>query len=162
MILNLENLSKELVIKLKLNSLKLGTAESCTGGMIAQYLTMHTGSSEIFSCGLVTYSNESKINLLGIKELEIKKYGAVSKEVASAMALNLLKQNNIDISIAVSGIAGPGGGTEAKPVGLVHHVMAIKNKLIHKELIYNGDRETIRKQTVQTCLKLILSEISQL
>ena len=162
MILDLESLSHELLIKLRYNSLKLGTAESCTGGMIAQYLTMHPGSSEIFSCGLVTYSNESKINLLGIKELEIKKYGAVSKEVTSAMAFNLLKQNNIDISIAVSGIAGPGGGTEEKPVGLVHHAMAIKKKLIHKQLIYNGERETIRKQAVETCLKLILNEISQL
>ena len=157
MILDLESLSQELLIKLKYNSLKLGTAESCTGGMIAQYLTMHPGSSEIFSCGLVTYSNESKINLLDIKESEIKKYGAVSKEAKNAVIANC-----IDIAIAVSGIAGPGGGTEDKPVGLVHHVMAIKNKLIHKELIYNGDRENIRKQTVQTCLKLILSEISQL
>ena len=162
MILDLESLSQELVIKLKHNSMKLGTAESCTGGMIAQYLTMHPGSSEVFSCGLVTYSNESKINLLGIKKLEIEEYGAVSKEVASAMAFNLLKQNNIDISIAVSGIAGPGGGTEEKPVGLVHHAIAIENKLRHKELIYNGDRETIRKQTVETCLKLILNEISKL
>ena len=160
MILDLDILSKKLLMELKHNSLKLGTAESCTGGMLAQYLTMHPGSSETFSCGLVTYSNESKIDLLGIKEVEIQKYGAVSKEVASAMAYNLLKQNNINISIAVSGIAGPGGGTIEKPVGLVHHAMATEKKLIHKELIYNGDRETIRKLTVETCLKLILNEIS--
>ena len=156
MILDLESLSQELLIKLKNNSLKLGTAESCTGGMIAQYLTMHPGSSEIFSCGLVTYSNESKINLLGIKALEIEKYGAVSKEVSSAMAFNLLKQNNIDISVAVSGIAGPGGGTKEKPVGLVY--IGIKNAKkikIYKCLFKNKGRKYIQVATVKKTLNLI-------
>ena len=139
--------------------ISISIAESFTGGQLSKAFTDISGVSQIFQMGLVTYSNKSKNSILKIPIYKITKYGAVSKEVASAMAFNLLKQNNIDISIAVSGIAGPGGGTEDKPVGLVHHVMAIKNKLIHKELIYNGDRENIRKQTVQTCLKLILSEI---
>ena len=159
---NLNTLSHELVLKLKLNNLKLGTAESCTGGMLAQYLTMHPGSSETYNYGYVTYSNQSKIDILKVKKKDIDNYGAVSKEVSSAMALNLIKNNNIDISIAVSGIAGPGGGSIEKPLGLVHHAFATNKYLIHKELVYEGDRESIRQQTVETCFKLILKEINKL
>ena len=149
----LTKLSYELFIKLKLNNLKLGTAESCTGGMLAQYLTMHPGSSKTYNYGFITYSNESKVNILKIKDEDIKKYGSVSKEVSTAMALN-------DISSAVSGIAGPDGGSKEKPVGLVHHAIATKYKFIHKEIVYEGDREKIRKLTVKTCLEIILDEIN--
>ena len=159
---NLNTLSHELVLKLKLNNLRLGTAESCTGGMLAQYLTMHPGSSETYNYGFVTYSNQSKIDILKVKKTDIDNYGAVSKEVSSAMALNLIKNNNIDISIAVSGIAGPGGGSIEKPLGLVHHALATKQYLIHKEIIYEGNRESVRQQTVETCLKLLLKEINKL
>ena len=158
----LNTLSHEVLLKLKLNNLKLGTAESCTGGMLAQYLTKHAGSSETYNYGYVTYSNQSKIDILKVKKVDIEIYGAVSKEVSSAMALNLIKHNNIDISIAVSGIAGPGGGSIEKPLGLVHHALATKKYLIHKEIIYKGDRETIRQLTVETCLKLILKQINKL
>ena len=158
----LHKLSLKLLLELKHHNLKLGSAESCTGGMLAQYLTMHPGSSETYNYGFVTYSNQSKIDILKVKKKDIDNYGAVSKEVSSAMALNLIKNNNIDISIAVSGIAGPGGGSIEKPLGLVHHALATKQYLIHKEIIYEGNRESVRQQTVETCLKLLLKEINKL
>ena len=157
----LNKLSSKVLEKLKLKNLKIGTAESCTGGMIAQYLTMHSGSSETYNYGFITYSNKSKVDLLNIKQHEIDDYGAVSKEVVTAMALNLMQYNNIDIAIAVSGVAGPGGGSTDKPIGLVHHVLATKKYLVHKKIIYKGDRESVRQQTVETCLKLALEEINK-
>ena len=129
----LSNLALDLLILLNKNNLKIGTAESCTGGMLAQYLTMHPGSSNSFNYSFVTYSNEAKINILNINKSLLKKFGAVSKQVVCEMAINLIKYNNdIDIALAISGIAGPGGSLLDKPVGLVHHALATKNnKIIH-------------------------------
>ena len=117
----LKLLSKEVLETLKKYKLTISTAESCTGGLIAQYLTLHPGSSNVYLGGFVTYSNSSKIKLLGVKTNTINVHGAVSKQTVIEMsqgAKNIIKS---DISIAVSGIAGPSGGTKGKPVGLVHH-----------------------------------------
>ena len=161
MLKNLNQLSYNVIEQLKSKSLKIGTAESCTGGMLAQYLTMHPGSSAAFNYGFITYSNNSKINFLNINKKDIDTFGAVSKEVAIAMAINLFKNKNLDIAISVTGIAGPEGGSNEKPVGLVHHALHTKNTLIHKQIIYNGNREVIRQSTVETCLKLTLEELKK-
>jgi len=161
MLKHLNQLSYNVIEQLKSKNIKIGTAESCTGGMLAQYLTMHPGSSAAFNYGFITYSNNSKINLLNINKKDIDIFGAVSKEVAIAMAKNLLKNKNLDIAISVTGIAGPEGESNEKPVGLVHHALHTKNTLIHKQSIYNGNREVIRQSTVETCLKLILEELKK-
>lgn len=155
----LSRLSLQLLNILKKNKIKIGTAESCTGGMIAQYLTIHPGSSEIFNYSLITYSNEAKIDILNIDKNLIDIYGAVSKEVACEMARNLLKFNNIDIALAVSGIAGPAGSSINKPIGLVHHALATKNKIIHKKIIHKGNRDSVRKLSVKTTLEMAIKEL---
>jgi PncC family amidohydrolase len=157
----LNNLSLNLLKLLKENNLKIGTAESCTGGMLAQYLTMHPGSSESFNYGFITYSNEAKINILNINVTLLNNFGAVSKEIVCEMATNLLKyNNNIDIALAISGIAGPGGSLKNKPIGLVHHALATRNTIKHKKIIHKGNRESVRKLSVKTSLEMAISEIN--
>ena len=116
------------------SGLKLATAESCTGGLIAAILTEVPGSSDVFERGFVTYSNEAKTELLGVPAELIEKHGAVSEEVARAMASGALGHSRADIAVAVTGVAGPGGGTTAKPVGLVHLAAARRGSVTHKEI----------------------------
>jgi len=157
----LNSLSLELLNLLNLHKLKIGTAESCTGGMLAQYLTMHPGSSNAYKYSFITYSNEAKVNMLNIKQKLLEDFGAVSKEVVCDMARNMINYNNdIDIVLAISGIAGPGGALPNKPVGLVHHALATKKAVKHKRIIYKGNRETVRKLSVKTCLEMALNEIN--
>jgi len=147
----------EILIKKKLT---ISTAESCTGGLIAEYITSNSGSSKVFLGGFVTYSNISKIKLLGVNKKTLTKFGAVSKNTVIEMSKGAQTILNSDISIAVSGIAGPNGGTYEKPVGLVHHGLFSKKMIKHIELIYKGNREEIRYKTVETCFKMILKEIN--
>ena len=114
------NLQTALVEKLKEKRLTIAVAESCTGGLIAKKITEISGSSEVFGYGVVTYANEAKEKMIGVKTQTLMEYGAVSHETASEMANGVRKISGADIGIAVTGIAGPGGGTETKPVGLVY------------------------------------------
>lgn len=132
-------------------------AESCTGGLIAKSITDHPGSSAVFDRCFVTYSNDSKVDLLDVPPDMINQYGAVSRPVAAAMVTGALDHSMADIGASVTGIAGPGGGGPQKPVGMVYFGMAKRGQkpIIHK-LKLNGDRDTIRKMTaVHVCQKLI-------
>ncbi|UOA08824.1 CinA family protein [Methylobacter sp. S3L5C] len=139
---------------LKLNDKKIATAESCTGGWIAQVITEVSGSSAWFDRGFVTYSNAAKMQMLGVKPETLDEFGAVSVETATEMVNGALAQSNADCAIAVTGIAGPDGGTAEKPVGTVFIAWAYKNKnvkVIQEKL--TGNRHDIRRQTVKIALE---------
>lgn len=138
-------------------NLLLVTAESCTGGLIAATLTEVAGSSDAFEGGFVTYSNRAKRELLGVSENYLKRHGAVSREVAIAMASGALRQSCGDVAVSVTGIAGPGGATKNKPIGLVHiAAQCVGNSPIHLECRY-GDvgRREVRIATVRSALGLV-------
>lgn len=132
---------------------RLAAAESCTGGLIAAALTEIPGSSDIFECGFVTYANEAKTRQLGVPAALIAEKGAVSREVAAAMAEGVLSHSRADLAVAVTGIAGPGGGTETKPVGTVHMAVARRGKepVCYHDL-FEGDRRAVREQAVLAAL----------
>lgn len=128
----------------------IATAESCTGGLIAGGLTAVDGSSSVVDCGFVTYSNEAKHGLIGVPQELLDTYGAVSEPVARAMAEGaLISAPLATLAVAVTGIAGPGGGSDEKPVGLVHLACAGKGRpTLHRRRIYDGDRHAVRKATI--------------
>ena len=148
----LEQVIADLLIQ---NNLTVSTAESCTSGLLASRLTDVPGSSQYFKGGSVCYSNELKINDIGVDKDLIERYGAVSEEVAESLAQNIAKKNNTDIGIGITGIAGPGGGTEKKPVGLVFVGIFYKNNLYIKRYNLTPDRITNRELTVTLCLNEI-------
>jgi len=134
--------------------LTVAVAESCTGGMIAAALTDVPGSSAVLDRGFVTYSNAAKTEMLGVPVTLILSHGAVSPEVAAAMAVGALKHSHADVSVAVTGVAGPGGGTETKPVGRVHIATAArKGPVKSKEYTFAGDRDAIRLATTLEALE---------
>lgn len=133
----------------------LAVAESCTGGLISNRITNISGSSKYFLGGVIAYSNELKENILGVSRQFIRKYGAVSKEVALDMAKGVRFLTRADIGVAVTGIAGPGGGTKAKPVGLVYVALTLGKKVIVKELRLRGAREDIKFKTSQIALNML-------
>ena len=146
-----------LLAKLRARSWKLATAESCTGGLIASLFTEIAGSSDVVDRGFVTYSNEAKMEMLGVPEATLASVGAVSRETALAMAAGAMAHSRAQIAVAVTGIAGPGGGSVEKPVGLVHlSVVAGGRAPLHREMRY-GDlgRTGIRLATVSTALDMI-------
>ena len=150
-------LNKNIVKKLSKKKLKISFAESCTGGLLSSAITSISGSSKIFSLGLVAYSNESKIKILKIPKKTIKKYGAVSEQVCSSMAKNVSKIGKTIMSVSITGIAGPKGGTKKKPVGLVYiGIKKGKNTVVKKYLFKNKGRSYIQKAAVNKCLRLIL------
>ncbi len=133
---------------------RLATAESCTGGLIAAACTGLAGSSDWFERGFVTYSNESKHELLGVPLALIAQHGAVSAEVAVAMADGALRQSRADVAVAVTGVAGPTGGSVDKPVGTVWVALAVKGQPTQTELMnFSGDRAAVREQTVESVLR---------
>ena len=139
----------------------LATAESCTGGLIAATLTEVAGSSAVVDRGFVTYSNEAKNEMLGVPMELIIEHGAVSEPVARAMAEGALRHSRAAITIAVTGVAGPGGGTEAKPVGLVHFGCASSTgTTVAAHHIFAGDRGAIRLATVQTALAMVKERLT--
>ena len=156
-------LEEEVVQKLLEKNLTITTAESCTGGLIAATLVNVSGASGCFNEGYITYANESKIRLLGVKEESIREFGVVSGVVVKEMAEGVLKKAGADISVAVSGIAGPLGGSVDKPVGTVYIGLCLKDKLTNNltkasyKFHFEGDRMQIRNMTVVETLKLILS-----
>ena len=135
--------------------LTITTAESCTGGMIASSIVSVSGSSAIFKSSVVTYSNEMKSKILNIPLKSINENGAVSKVIAYTMAYNVLGLMNSDISIAVTGIAGPGGGSKNKPVGLVYIGIGTKQNIVTKRYLFKGNRLKIRQETTLEALKLL-------
>ena len=146
--------SEELLKICKLNKISVTTAESCTGGMIASSIVSINGSSSIFKSGIVTYSNESKAEFLKIPLKLIDENGAVSETIAFQMAKNVLSIMNSSLSIAVTGIAGPSGGSNDKPVGLVWIAIGTKENVITKKYLFQGNRLKIRQQTTLEALKL--------
>jgi nicotinamide-nucleotide amidase len=155
--------ARRLVWELEARGLKLATAESCTGGLVAGALTEIAGSSAVVERGFVTYSNAAKIDMLGIDTKLIERHGAVSAEVARAMAEGALAQSNADVAVAVTGIAGPSGGSAEKPVGLVHFAVARAGlATVHREERY-GDRgrTEIRLAAVRTALSLARETIDR-
>jgi nicotinamide-nucleotide amidase len=141
--------------------LKVATAESCTGGLIAGCLTEIAGSSDVVERGFVTYSNEAKTEMLGVPKMLIGLKGAVSEEVARAMAEGALARSLADLTVAVTGVAGPGGGSKEKPVGLVHFACAGRGRptLVHHE-VFPGSRAAVRDATVQTALAILRSTVT--
>ena len=151
--------AETLLQSLRRRGLKLATAESCTGGLISGLLTEIAGSSDVVDRGFVTYSNAAKTEMLGVSPALIGTHGAVSREVARAMALGALQYSRADLSVAVTGIAGPGGGTATKPVGLVHLAASRRNgSILHRE-IRTGEigRGAIRRASVVEALALLRS-----
>ena len=153
-------LSKRIVNRLIIKKLTISTAESCTGGLLSSAMTSVPGSSKVFRLGLVTYSNQSKIQNLKVLKNIIIKYGAVSEQVCLAMVINLNKISKTSISISITGIAGPSGGTKKKPVGLVFVGIKNRNKIsVKKYLFKNRERAFIQKAAVDKSLRLILSAL---
>jgi len=153
-------LGKSIVNRLTKKKLTISIAESCTGGLLSSAITSVAGSSKVFKLGLVTYSNRSKIKVLKVLKNIIRKYGAVSEQVCLAMVMNLNKISKTNISISITGIAGPGGGTKKKPVGLVYIGIKKRNKIsVRKYLFKNKGRTFIQKAAVNKSLRLILSSL---
>jgi len=153
--------AEALLIQAREQGLKLGTAESCTGGLIAGALTAVAGSSDVVEGGYVTYSNEAKMAMIGVPADLFPAVGAVSDEVAAAMASGVLERlPRVDLAVSVTGVAGPGGGSAAKPVGLVYFGIARRGRPVatsHK--IFPGDRAAIRRATVLNALALLATAI---
>ena len=148
---------RSLIRILTKKKLKISFAESCTGGLLSSSITSISGSSKVFNLGLVTYSNQAKINILKINKNIIKKYGAVSHECCSAMVNNLSKISKANINISITGIAGPKGGTKQKPVGLVYIGIKRGNKTqINKCFFKSNKRYSIQKASVKKALNLAL------
>ena len=148
--------------ELKKKKLKISIAESCSGGLISYNLTKLPGSSKSFIMGVICYSNESKIKFLKVKKKKLLKYGAVSIETCKQMCKNLLKISKSNIAVSITGIAGPGGGTVKKPVGLVYIGIASKKKIEVNKFIYNKklSRFNIQKEALKSTLKIINHHIS--
>jgi len=144
------------------NDFMVVTAESCTGGMIAEALTSIGGSTAWFDRSYITYSYESKREMLGVKEITIQKKGAVSQECVEEMALGALQQSHATVSVACSGIAGPSGGTPDKPVGTVWLAWAVQGQeeVISQQFHFDGDRQTVREKTTETALMGIMKLIA--
>jgi nicotinamide-nucleotide amidase len=145
--------------RLKIRAARLVTAESCTGGWVAQAVTSVAGSSDWFERGFVTYSNESKRELLGVREDTLARFGAVSEETAREMASGALERGRGTIAVAITGIAGPSGGTPAKPVGMVCFAWAQEGGLRSETRHFSGDREAVRRESVIRALQGVLEAL---
>ena len=156
----MKKLSQKIVNLLNKKKLKISFAESCTGGLLSSSITSISGSSKVFTLGLVTYSNQAKINNLKVPKKIIIKYGAVSYETCLSMVTKLNKISKTNISVSITGIAGPRGGTKKKPVGLVFiGIKKANKKLFRKYFLKNRNRNLIQRATVNKALNLILSFI---
>ncbi len=155
---DIEETARKIVADFAEKKLLIATAESCTAGLIAGVITEIPGSSNVFDRGFVTYSNEAKREMIGVANATLKAHGAVSRPTALEMAQGAIGNSGANISIAVTGIAGPGGGTEEKPVGLVHLAAArTGHETLHREMRY-GDigRNAVRLATVRTALEMLI------
>jgi nicotinamide-nucleotide amidase len=158
----MQRLAARIGKRLKASRAMLVTAESCTGGWVAQAVTAVAGSSDWFERGFVTYSNDAKRELLGVRADTLARHGAVSEETAREMASGALRRSKANLSVAVTGIAGPGGGSPAKPVGTVCFAWVGKNGRRHTETRrFAGNRESVRKQSVIHALKGLLKPLDE-
>lgn len=155
------SLEEKIVSLLQKRGWKVASAESCSGGMIASRLVNVAGVSDVFEEGYITYSNGAKQKLLGVLEQSLEQYGAVSSQVAGQMALGAARQAKAQAAIAVTGIAGPGGGTPQKPVGLVYIGCYVDGKVFVTENHFQGSRPQIRALTAQAALSLLLEKLTQ-
>jgi len=149
--------AKRLLDLCRKRGLRIATAESCTSGLVAGVLTEIAGASDVVECGFVVYSNEAKESMLGVPASTLKRHGAVSAETAIAMAAGALKNSEADISVAITGIAGPGGGSKQKPVGLVHFAAASRGgKRVERRRLYGKiGRRHVRERSVAEALQLV-------
>jgi nicotinamide-nucleotide amidase len=152
--------AEQLLQHLREKKFTLATAESCTGGLVSALLTEISGSSDVFSHGFITYANAAKISMLGVEESLIQTHGAVSEQVACAMAQGALRVAEADVSIAITGIAGPSGATKNKPVGLVH-IACVRAGFttLHSVHHFAGDRSAVRLQAVAAALELVQRQL---
>jgi PncC family amidohydrolase len=156
----IKDLAYELVTLAKKKGISLATAESCTGGLIGAAITSVPGSSDVFGYGFITYSNYAKKKLLSVREETLNAYGAVSAETAKEMVLGVMRVSGADICVAVTGIAGPGGGSTEKPVGLVFVALADKKQSASvKRLELSGNRDKIRLQSVTEAMKMLIDAV---
>lgn len=159
--MNLELRAAALLEQCRSQGIKIATAESCTGGMLAALLTSVPGSSDVFDCSFVTYSNEAKKRMLGVSHELIAEHGAVSRECALAMAHGAILESGATLAVSITGVAGPGGGSAAKPVGLVHLACARRNgATLHREERF-GDigRAEVRDASVEVALELFEAQL---
>jgi nicotinamide-nucleotide amidase len=155
-------LAEKVAQRLKARGGMIATAESCTGGWVAQELTAMAGSSAWFDRGFVTYSNEAKQEMLGVRAQTLEQHGAVSEETALEMAQGALEHSRGTVALAITGIAGPTGGTPAKPVGTVCFAWATKARPPHAETIhFSGDREAVRRKSVDHALEGVLGLLDE-
>ena len=159
---DLVDLAKEVLTAARAQKKRIVTAESCTGGLLGGCLTANAGSSEVVDCGFITYSNESKSRLLGVPRDAIASLGAVSDLVASAMAEGALAQTDADMAVSITGVAGPGGGTKEKPVGLVYMALARTGRdALVKRYVFAGTRSDIRRAAVGAAMELLLGSLKE-
>ena len=145
----------EVVELLQKNKLKVTFAESCTGGLLAARLVNVPGASEVFKSSVVTYSNKAKRKLLGVNKCTLKVFGAVSSQTATEMAIGAMRRLRADVSVSITGIAGPGGGTDKKPVGLVYIACNVQGNVTVKECHFTGERLDVRTASVEAALNLM-------
>src|SRR3954467_1024832 len=150
-------LSRSLLDLCRMRKLTIATAESCTGGLVAAALTDIPGSSDVIDRGFVTYSNAAKHAMLGVNTATLSTFGAVSKETATAMAVGALENADVDLAVSITGIAGPGGATPGKPVGLVHFAVAARDgRIVHRECRFGAiGRSTVRARSVMEALRML-------
>jgi nicotinamide-nucleotide amidase len=151
-------LSRSLLDLCRMRKLTIATAESCTGGLVAGALTDIPGSSDVIDRGFVTYSNDAKRSMLGVKATTLATFGAVSKETATQMAIGALEKAGVDLAVSITGIAGPGGATPGKPVGLVHFAVAARDgRIIHREQRFGAvGRTAVRQRSVVEALRMLM------
>ena len=155
-----ETLERAVVELLSKNGLSITAAESCTGGLVCGKIVNVAGASEVFRGGYITYSNKQKRNVIGVKKSTLEKYGAVSEQVAAEMAKGVLEVAKADVALSTTGIAGPGGGTPEKPVGLVYIGCAVKNKVYVEKFNFSGSRNKVRESTVVAALSMVRKYVS--
>lgn len=159
--MNISKLASELVDKLILNKYTITTAESCTGGMVASAIVDVPGASSVFNEGHITYSNEAKMRYLGVKPETLTEYGAVSKETAFAMAMGASDLAKSNVALAITGLAGPDGGTETKPVGLVYVACKVNDRIRVEQKIFQGDRTFVREESTKYVLEMALEMLDK-
>jgi PncC family amidohydrolase len=158
--MNMKSLSNRLGEILKRERLTLAVAESCTGGLLGGYVTAAAGSSEYFRGGIIAYDNDIKRDILGVSSQNLEKYGAVSESVVREMASGAAKVFNCDCAVSVSGVAGPGGGSDEKPVGTVFIGTFFRGQTNSKSFIFDGNRDEVRDQSVSAALEFLIDAIN--
>jgi len=153
-------LQESIVDRMREKNLTLAVAESCTGGMLSSRIIDVAGVSDVYKAGFVTYANEAKQNLLGVKKETLMQYGAVSEQTAREMVLGAIKAAGADIALATTGIAGPGGGTREKPVGLVYIACGNADNIVVEKCLFDGSRSAIRQASVEHALLMLYKEIT--